>query len=263
MLFLSTTGCGLMGGGGLGGAVGGGRQPPQYGPYKVVPEPLFKLPFADPQELHALKIQTAIDVPPDRGTIPVAIVGHGASFDGAAAQIKKAFDDIKKIGSTSGCSAKIGHYAVPVKVKDKWRGGGEASVSAEVAGLDPDARIERANTCFKALREYIAGLPPYKAGDADMFDVIANPIPPLEHWTVESYEKHRDALVTQANERLKQVQKADARMWDHADVQCSSAGVITVAGSSSHSVTLQLEMVCPVSIAETASDPGTARKVPK
>jgi hypothetical protein len=48
-------------------------------------------------------------------------------------------------------------------------------------------------------------------------------------------------------------------MWDHADVQCTSAGIITVAASSSHWVTLQLEMICPVSPAETASAPGTSR----
>ncbi|MCC6808616.1 MAG: hypothetical protein IT381_14425 [Deltaproteobacteria bacterium] len=82
-------------------------------------------------------------------------------------------------------------------------------------------------------------------------------------WSVESLDKHREALVTQANERFKHVQKADARLWDHADVQCTSSGVVTVAESSSHGVVLQLEMLCPVSPAETASDPGTARKVPK
>lgn len=264
LLFLSTTACALGGGGGLGGIGGApGRLPPQYGPYKVVPEPLIKLPIADPTGLHELKVQTSIEVPPDRGTIPVTIIAHGSTYDSAAGQIRKAFDDLKKIGSAGGCSFKIGHYVPPMKVGEKWRGGGQASISAEVSGQDADKRIETANVCFKGLREYIAALPKYEQKLESAFDVVPPVLPPFEMWTVESFEKHRDALVTQANERLKAVQKADAKMWDHADVQCSSAGVITVAESSSHSVTLQLEMVCPVSIAETASDPGTARKLPK
>jgi hypothetical protein len=263
-LFVFSTGCGAFGGGALGGpAAAGGRLPPQYGPYHVIPEPLFKLPIADPTGLHELKMQTSIEVPPDRGTIPVTIVAHGGTYDSAAAQVRKAFDDLKKIGSAPGCSFKIGHYVPPMKVGEKWRAGGQASVSAEVTGQDPDKRIDTANVCFKGLREYISNLPKYEQKAESAFDVVPPVLPPFEMWTVESFDKHLDKLVTQANERLKAVQKADAKMWDHADVQCTSAGVVTVAEASSHVVTLQLEMVCPVSLAETASDPGTARKAPK
>jgi hypothetical protein len=254
----------MMGGGGLGGLGGKGpRETPIYGPYKVVQEPLFKLPVADPTGIRELKVQTAIEVPPDRGTIPLQILAHGMSYDAAASQVKKAFDDLKKIGSNAGCSFKIGHYNPPMKVGEKWRAGGQASISAEVAGQDADKRIETTNTCFKALREYIASMPEYSTKPPEAFGVIPPVLPPFELWTVENFDKHREALVTQANERLKVVQKADAKMWDHADVQCTSAGVVTVAEASSHAVTLQLEMLCPVSIAETASDPGTVRKPAK
>ena len=64
---------------------------------------------------------------------------------------------------------------------------------------------------------------------------------------MEKLDKHLDALVTQANDRLKAVAKADAKMWDHPAMQCTSAGVVNVVSANSHFVTLQLEMLCPVS----------------
>jgi len=242
------------------GGLGGPKVPPVYGPYEVKGD-LIKINLGDRE----MRIQTSIEVPPDRGTVGLGIKAHAGSFDAAAEQMTKAFADLKKIGATPNCGFKIGHYNVPTVNSDKkvWKTGGSAEIFVDVAGQDPDARITRANGCFKALREYIAGLPKYDSGSPAGFDVSENFFGPNETWSVETLEKHRDALVTQANERLKSVSKADAKMWDHADMQCTSAGVITVVSSSSHAVTLQLEMLCPVSPAETGSAPGKGRETPK
>jgi len=234
-----------------------------YGPYGVVNKPLIELPSWDTAGRRELKLQTSIEVQPDRGTIPLLITAYGASFDSAAGQVRKAYDDLKKIGTKEGCGFLITHYAPPQKVGEKWRGGGSAEVYTDVAGQDADGRINRANGCFKGLREYLAAQPKDDGKATEAFTVTPPLLPPFERWSVEVLDKHRDALITQANERFKQVQKADARLWDHADVQCTSAGVVTVSEANSHGVTLQLEMLCPVSMAETASDPGTMRKIPK
>ena len=69
-------------------------------------------------------------------------------------------------------------------------------------------------------------------------------------WSVQALDKHRDALVTQADARLKAVEKASAKAWDHADTQCTSGGVVEVAAVSSHFITLTLEMNCPVAAPE-------------
>jgi hypothetical protein len=234
----------------------GPKVPPVYGPYEIKGD-LIKLGLGDRE----MRLQTSIEVPPDRGTIPLRINAYGNTFDSAAEEMQKAFTDLKKIGSTAGCGFKIGNYDVPNSSdKVKWKTGGSAEVFADVAGLDPDARITRANLCFKALREYILGLPKYDGKPAAAFEVLPPWIGPAEIWSVENLDKHRDALVTQANERLKAVQKADAKMWDHGDMQCTSAGVVTVVQSSSHAVTLQLEMLCPVSTAEAGSGPGKMRE---
>jgi hypothetical protein len=250
-------GCSLLGGGALGlpGGIGGPKIPPVYGPYEVKGD-LIKIGLGD-RELH---IQTALDVPPERGTINLRINAHGNSYDSAAEQVHKAFTDLKKIGSSPGCGFKINHYQTPDSGDNKkWQASGNADVWVDVKDADPEARITKANACFKALREYILGLPKYDPGaQPEGFEVL-QPILGREVWSVESLEKHRDALVKLADDRLKAVQKADAKMWDHADVQCTSAGIIQVASSSSHWVTLQLEMICPVSPAETASAPGTSR----
>lgn len=257
---LLAPGCGLLGGAipGLGG--GGPKVPPVYGPYEAKnPGELVKIGLGvGDREIH---IQSSIDVPPDRGVVPLRINAHGSSFDSAASQMTKVFADLKKIGSTSGCGFKITNYWVPNSSDNKkWTTGGGAEVYAEVTGKDPDQRIVVANTCFKALREYILGLPKYNTGDESGYEVLPPSIGPSEIWSVESLEKHRDALVAQANDRLKQVQKADAKMWDHADMQCTSAGMVTVASSSSHWVTLQLEMLCPVAVSEVGSGPGKVRE---
>lgn len=262
-LLILGSGCGGILGG-LGGP-SGPRVPPVYGPYAVVAEPLIKLPQSQPTGLRELKIQTSLEVAPDRGAIPLYIIAHGGTFDDSAAQVKKAFDDLKKFGSADGCGFQITHYAPPMKVGEKWRASGHAAIFATVEGLDPDARIARANSCFKPMREYLFGLPEYKEKDPAGFGIVPPVLPPFEIWSVEqkSLDKARDTLVTQANDRFKAVQKADARLWDHADVQCTSSGVISAVESGSHAVTLQLEMLCPVSPAETASDPGTTRKIGK
>jgi hypothetical protein len=249
-------GCGLVGAAGAlgGGALGGPKIPPVYGPYEVKGD-LIKIGLGD-RELH---IQTAIDVPPERGTINLRINAHGNSYDSAAEQVHKAFTDLKKIGSSPGCGFKINHYVTPDSSDNKkWLTSGNADFWVDVTGQDPEARITRTNACFKALREYILGLPKYDQGQPEGFEVL-QPIIGREVWSVENVDKHRETLVKMADERLKTVAKAEAKMWDHADVQCTSAGIVTVASSSSHWVTLQLEMICPVSPAETASAPGTSR----
>ena len=251
-------GCGMAGGAGglMPSGLGGPRVPPLYGPYEVKGD-LIKFNLGDRE----LRLQTAIEVPPDRGTIGLRINAYGNSYDAAADQVAKAFADLKKIGSTAGCGFKIGHYNPPDSSDNKkWEASGAASVWVDVAGQDPDQNIARANTCFKALREYRLGLPKYDGKAPANFEVLPPVLPPDIVWSVENLDKHREALVTQANERLKAVAKADAKMWDHADMQCTSAGVVMVAQSSSHSVTLQLEMYCPVSTAETGSGPGKVRE---
>ena len=258
-LFLLTfsSGCSLLGGGGGGGllgGIGGPKVPPVYGPYDV------SSGISIGRGERELRIQTSIDVPPDRGTIAVRINAHGGTYDSAAAQMTTAFADLKKIGATGGCGYKINHYSAPnSKDNIKWKTSGSAEVWADVAGKDPDARITQANTCFKALREHVLGLPKYDNNSESGFEMSSGALlGPDEVWSVENLDKHRDALVTQANERLKAVQKADAKMWDHVDVQCTSVGVVQVASSNSHFVTLQLEMVCPVSAAETITRVKTA-----
>lgn len=253
-------GCGLMGGGGglMPSGVGGPKVPPVYGPYEVKGD-FIKIGLGDRE----MRLQTTLDVPPDRGTVPVGIRAHGASFDAAAEQMNKAFADLKKIGGNTNCGFTIGHYAVPTTSDKIWKSGGAGAVTVDVAGQDPDNRISRANVCFKALREYIKAQPKYDTGTPAGFEISEATFGPNEIWSVESLEKHRDALVTLANERLKAVSKADAKMWDHADMQCTSAGVIQVISSNSHSVTLGLEMLCPVSPAETSSGPGKTRELAK
>lgn len=258
-LVFSFTGCGMLGGaGGMMGGIGGPKVPPIYGPYGVKGD-FIAINLGDRE----LRMQTAIEVPPDRGAVPVGIKAHGASFDAAAEQMTKAFTDLKKIGTAPNCGFKISHYNVPSKSGEQWKVSGSAEITVDVAGQDPDARITRANACFKALREYIAGLPKYDSGSPAGFDVSEAAIGPGEIWAVENLEKHRAALVTQADARLKAVAAADAKMWDHGDVQCTSAGIITVAQTNSHFVTLQLEMLCAVSAAETGSGPGKGRETPK
>ncbi len=257
VLFVTfSSGCSLLGGGGgllpsVGGVGLGGKT---YGQYDN------STGIAIGRGERELKIQTSIEVTPDRGTIPVGINAHGGTFDSAAAQMTTAFADLKKIGATPGCGFKIVNYGVP-NSKDnlKWKTGGSAEIFVDTTGKDPDARFAAANTCFKALREYILALPKYDSNTESGFEMSqGQSVGPDIIWSVEVLEKHRDALVTQANDRLKAVQKADAKMWDHADVQCTSAGVIQVAQVNSHFVTLQLEMVCPVSAAEALSRVKTA-----
>ena len=255
VLFAITTlssGCGLLGGGGLPGLGGltGPKVPPVYGPYEVRGA-LIKIGLGDAEQ----RMQFAIEVPPDKGTVPVSINAHGDSFDTAAAQMTTAFADLKKIGATPGCAFEIESYKVPDSSDGKkWKTGGTANISVNVEGKDPDARITAANACFKALREYILALPKYDSGaPAPGFEMSSGAFGRGEIWSVKDLTKHRDALVKQANDRLKQVQSADAKMWDHADMQCTSAGVVTVAEADSHWITLQLEMLCPVSPAETAA----------
>jgi hypothetical protein len=262
-LLIFGSGCGGILGG-LGGP-SGPKVPPVYGPYPVVVEPLIKLPQSQPTGIRELRIQTSLEVAPDRGAIPLYVIAHAGTFDDSAAQVKKAFDDIKKFGSADGCGFQITHYAPPMKVGEKWRSSGTVNLYANVEGLDAEARITRANSCFKGMREYLFALPPYKEKDPAGFGVVPPVLPPFEIWSVEqkTLDKSRDTLVAQANDRFKAVQKADARLWDHADVQCTSAGVVNAVESSSHAVILQLEMLCPVSPAETASDPGTTRKIGK
>src|SRR5690242_9946131 len=103
------TACGGLGLPGLSPAAKAGASvPPIYGPYKLVGEPLIKLPGDDPVGRRELRIQTSIEVPPDRGTIGVQILAHGGTFDAAAGQMRKAFDDLKKAASADkSCSAKI------------------------------------------------------------------------------------------------------------------------------------------------------------
>lgn len=256
------SGCGLFGGAGPGlGSIGksGPTVPPVYGPYEV--GDIVKINLGERER----RIQTSIEVPPERGTVAVAIRAHGSNFDSAANQMATAFSDLKKIGANSGCGFKIGHYEVPDSSDNvKWKSAGVAEIHADVTGLDPEARLQRANSCFKPLREYILSRPKYDTGTNEGFEVKqTSGIGPMEVWSVESVDKHRDQLVTQANERLKSVQKADAKMWDHADLQCTSGGVIQVASSSSHAVTLQLEMLCVASPAETSSGPGKTREIAK
>jgi hypothetical protein len=206
------------------------------------------------------RIQNSIEVPPDRGTVGLNINAHGGTFDVAVEQMNKVFTDLKKIGQTSGCGFRIDHYIVPASSDNKkWFTGGYASIWADVGGLDPETRITRANACFKPLREFILGLPKYDKGNDSGLEVKEMKIGGGETWSVENIDKHRDALVKLANERLAAVQKADAKLWDHADVQCTSVGEIQVSSSASHGVLLTLEMICPVSPAETASAPGTSR----
>ncbi len=256
LFVISGSGCGLFGGAGLLPSVGGvGLGGPKvYGQYDN------SSGISVGRGERELRIQTAIEVAPDRGTTPVSINAHGGTFDSAAAQMQTAFADLKKIGGNPGCGFKIINYAVPSSKDNKsWKTGGNAEIFVDTAGKDPDARFAAANTCFKALREYVLALPPYNAGSESGFEMSSGQaIGPDIIWSVEPMEKHRDALVTQANERLKAVQKADAKMWDHVDVQCTSVGVVQVASASSHSVTLQLEMVCPVSPAETVTRVKTA-----
>jgi hypothetical protein len=245
-----TPACGLLGGGGLGlpGGIGGPKVPPVYGPYEVKGGDLIKIGLGERE----VKIQNSIEVPPDRGTVNVRINAHGSSFDSAAAQMQKAFADLKKIGQTAGCGFKINHYIVPGSSDNlKWFTGGNVDVWAEVTGKDPDARITQANTCFKPLREYVLGLPKYDKGTESGYEMKEAILGPSEVWSVEKLEPHRDALVKLANDRMKAVESASSKLWDHADVQCTSVGEIVVANSSSHGVTLTLEMLCPVSPAET------------
>ncbi len=247
VVLLMTSGCGLLGGGGgllSGGGLGGPRVPPVYGPYAV--GDLVKIGLGERE----MKIQTSIEVAPDHGTIGCSIKGHGGNFDGAAAQLTKAFADLKKIGATAGCGFKISGYTAPSSKDNlKWYTGGSAEIFADVGGQDADARITRANGCFKALREYLLAQPKYDPGaQAEGFEIKGGD----ESWSVEKdLDKHRDTLVKQADDRLKAVEKASSKMWDHADMQCTSAGIVTIASSNSHFVTLQLEMICPVSPAET------------
>lgn len=247
---MALTGCGMMGGGGglLPGGIGGPRVPPLYGPYEVRGD-LIKIGLGDRE----MKAQVAIEVPPDKAYAPIDISARGPNFDAAAAQVKKAMDDFKKIGTTAGCGFKVTGYVPPNSGDNKeWKGAGSVEVWADLAGQDPEARITRINTCFKALHEYIIGLPKDDGKAPEFFSVDRPSIFPAIAYTVENLEKHRDTLVKQADDRLAAVAKAGAKMWDHADMQCTSAGVITVASANSHSVTLQLEMYCPVSTAEPA-----------
>lgn len=256
LLCLAVSGCSLLGGAlpGVGG-IGGPKVPPVYGPYAVRGD-LIAIGLGDRET----RIQTSLDVPPDRGTIHIGIQGHGSNYDSAAAQMQNVFADLKKIGSTGGCGFRISSYVPPNSSDNlKWFTGGSAEIWADVTGKDQDARITQANTCFKALREYLMGRPKYDKGTESGADVTQGSIGVLEVWSVEKLDKYRDELVTLANERLKAVEKANSKMWDHADMQCTSSGIVTVAQSSSHSVTLQLEMLCPVSPAETGSAPGTTR----
>ena len=242
-----TSGCSLLGmgggGGGLLGGIGGPKVPPVYGPYAV--GDIVKIGLGERE----MKIQTSIEVPPDHGTVGCSIRAHGGTFDAAAAQMTKAYADLKKIGATAGCGYKLTSYVVPNSSDNlKWKAGGSAEIFADVGGQDADARITRANGCFKALREYVLAQAKYDTATAEGFEVKSGD----ESWSVEKdLEKHRDTLVKQADDRLKAVEKASAKMWDHADMQCTSAGVLMVASSNSHFVTLQLEMLCPVSPAET------------
>ncbi len=255
LFVISSSGCSLLGGGGgLLSSVGGIGGPKVYGQY----DNSSGNPIGRGER--ELRIQTAIEVPPDRGTTGVAINAHGGTFDSAAAQMQTAFADLKKIGGNPGCGFKIINYMVP-NSKDnlKWKTGGAAEIFVDTAGKDPDARFAAANTCFKALREYILALPKYDSNTESGFEMSAGAaVGPDIVWSVEPMEKHREALVKQANDRLKAVQSADAKMWDHIDVQCTSAGVVQVAAANSHFVTLQLEMVCPVSAAETITRVKTA-----
>lgn len=244
LVFASISGCGLFGGGGglLSGGLGGPRVPPVYAPPSV--GDLVKVGLGERENV----LQNSIQVPPDRGTANIRINAHGSSFDSAAAQMQKAFADLKKIGQTAGCGFQINHYVVPSSSDNlKWFTGGNVDVWADVTGKDPDARITQANTCFKPLREYILTLPKYDKGTESGFEMKDS----SEVWSVEKLDKHRDELMKLANDRMKQVESANSKMWDHADVQCTSVGEIQVASSSSHHVTLVLEMICPVSPAET------------
>ena len=244
-------GCGMMGGGGglMPGGLGGPRVPPLYGPYEVKGD-LIKLGLGDRE----MRAQVAIEVPPDKAYAPIDISARGPNFDAAAAQVKKAMDEIKKLGSTAGCGFKITGYVPPNSSDNKvWKAAGSVEFWADMAGQDPEARIARSNTCFKALHEWIIALPKDDGKVAEFYSVDRPSLYPAISYTVENLEKHRDALVKQADDRLAAVAKANAKMWDHADMQCTSAGIITVASANSHSVTLQLEMYCPVSTAEPAS----------
>jgi|GEM_PF-2727113 len=245
LFVISSSGCGLLGGGGgLLPSVGGLGGSKTYGQY----DNSSGNPIGRGER--ELRIQTAIEVVPDRGTTGVGINAHGGTFDSAAAQMQTAFADLKKIGGSPGCGYRVINYNVPFSKDNlKWKTGGAVEIWADTAGKDPDARFAAANTCFKALREYILALPKYDSNTESGFEMSAGAaIGPDIVWSVEPLEKHRDALVTQANERLKAVQKADSKLWDHTDVQCTSAGVIQVASSNSHFVTLQLEMVCPTTM---------------
>ncbi len=247
LAFLSS--CSLLGGGGglLSGGIGGPRVPPVYVPPGV--GDIVKVGLGDRENT----LQNSIQVPPERGTVNVRINAHGSSFDSAAAQMQKAFADLKKIGQTAGCGFQINHYVVPGSSDNlKWFTGGNVDVWADVTGKDPDARITQANTCFKPLREYILQLPKYDKGTESGFEMKEAALGPSEVWSVEKLDKHRDELVKQANDRMKQVESANSKLWDHGDVQCTSVGEVQVASSSSHHITLTLEMVCPVSPAETA-----------
>ncbi len=252
-----TPACGLLGGGGglIPDGVGGSRTP-FYGPYPVQGD-LIAIGLGDRE----LRLQTSLEVPPDRGAVRVSIHARGNTFDLASQQIDKAYADLKKIGTASGCGYKLTGYKVPNSSDNKkWEASGTVEIHADVAGLDAEARVKRANQCFKPLREYVLGLPADDGKTDAAFEVKQGAaIGPDEVWTVESLDAHREALIKLANERLKHVQGADAKMWDHADMQCTSSGIVTVAQASSHFVTLQLEMLCPVSPAETGSAPGTTR----
>ena len=242
--------CSLLGGGGLGlpGGIGGPKVPPVYGPYEVKGGDLIKIGLGERE----VNMQNSIQVPPERGTVNVRINAHGSSFDSAAAQMQKAFADLKKIGQTAGCGFQINHYVVPGSSDNlKWFTGGNVDIWADVTGKDPDARITQANTCFKPLREYILGLPKYDKGTESGYEMKEAMLGPSEVWSVEKIAPHRDELIRQANDRLKSVEGATSKLWDHADVQCTSVGEVQVANSSSHHLTLVLEMLCPVAPAET------------
>src|SRR5438552_1148287 len=82
-----------------------------------------------------------------------------------AEQVHKAFTDLKKIGSSPGCGFKINHYQTPDSGDNKkWTTSGNADLWVDVKDADPEARITKANACFKQLREYILGLPKYDPG---------------------------------------------------------------------------------------------------
>lgn len=244
-----SSGCSLLGGGGLLPSVGGSIGGPKYGPYDVT----SGVPIGRGKT--ELKIQTSIDVPPERGSIAIGINAHGGTYDAAAAQMTTAFADLKKIGTTSGCGWKVGHYDPPFSKDNlKWKTGGSAEIWADTTGLDADARFARINVCYKALREYVIALPKYDTNTAEGFEVSAGAaLGPDIVWSVQALDKHRDTLVTQADARLKAVEKASAKAWDHADTQCTSGGVVEVASVSSHFITLTLEMNCPVAAPENAT----------